>query len=147
MQYSECNFDYSKSNFNYSESINPDTFPNSESRIGLGTKSVELPSHYEGIKLRVTLFAVTEKADADAFPVTTFHGEGFGRGIVDAVGAIGELVAILLAVVGDAKPKLREFSLFDNLSFAVSLNENAFFAESNATKSLARTKQSSKAVA
>jgi hypothetical protein len=139
MQYSECNFDYSKSNFNYSESINPDTFPNSESRIGLGTKSVELPSHYEGIKLRTTLFAVTEKAYADAFPVTTFHGEGFGRGIVDAVGAIGELVAILLAVVGDAKPKLREFSLFDNLSFAVSLNENALFTEPNAAKSLART--------
>ena len=139
MQYSECNFDYSKSNFNYSESINPDTFPNSESRIGLGTKSVELPSHYEGIKLRVTLFAVTEKADADAFPVTTFHGEGFGRGIVDAVGAIGELVAILLAVVGDAKPQLWEFSLFNDLPFTMNLDENALFTEPNAAKSLART--------
>ena len=147
MQYSEYNFDYSKSNFNYSESINPDTFPNSESRIGLGTKSVELPSHYEGIKLRVTLFAVTEKADADAFPVTTFHGEGFGRGIVDAVGAIGELMAILLAVVGDTEPQLWELSLFNDLPFTMSLDENALFAESYAAKSLARTKQSCIAVA
>ena len=113
----------------------------------LALKCVILPSHYEGIKLRLALFAVTEKAYTDAFPVTTIHGEGVSFCIVDAVGAIEELMAILLAVVGDTEPQLWELSLFNDLPFTMSLDENALFAESYAAKSLARTKQSCIAVA
>ena len=66
---------------------------------------------------------------------------------MNAIGAVGELVAISLTVVVDAQPELFIFSLLDDLTLALRLNEDAALTEADATESFATTEEPCKAVA
>ena len=92
--------------------------------------------------------SIAEEAYADAFPIAGTHGECVARlDETGAIGAVGELVTISLTVVVDAHPELLELALLDDLTLALSLNEDAVFAEADATKGLATTEETCVAVA
>ena len=99
-----------------------------------------LLTHFLGetVEGGVAVVSVAEETYADAFPIAGAHGEGFACwGETDAIGAIGELVTIGLTVVGDAHPELFIFSLLDDLTLALRLQEDVVFAEADTTESLA----------
>ena len=54
-----------------------------------------------------------------------------------AIGAVIELMVVFYAVVLDAQPDFREFSLFHNLPLTMCLDEDAFLAETDASEKLA----------
>ena len=91
---------------------------------------------------------VTEEADADAFPIATFHREGVtGREKGFAISAVEVLVAVLFAVVCDLEIETCEGALLDRCAMAVLLDENAVFSETDASKQLARAEETGIAVA
>ena len=76
---------------------------------------------------------VTEKADTDAFPIATSHGEGIaGWEISLSVSAVEVLVAVLLAVVGNLEVETGESARLDKPAIAVLFDEYAVFAETDA---------------
>ena len=109
-----------------------------------------LLTHFLGetVEGGVAVVSVAEETYADAFPIAGTHGECVACwDETDAIGAIGELVAISLTVVVDAHPELLELALLDDLTLALSLNKDAVFAEADATEGLATTEEAGKAVA
>ena len=90
------------------------------------------------VELGLAVRAVAEEADADALPVAATHREGSsGCGETDTIGAVGELMSVLGAVVVDAEPELVVFAALDDLTLTIRLDEDAFFAEADATELLA----------
>ena len=95
------------------------------------------------VKIGLAIGTVTKETNADAFPVAATHREGVaGWEIGLAIGTIEVLVTILLTVVGDFKIETCEGARLDNGTLAVFLDENALFAETDASKQLARTEES-----
>ena len=100
------------------------------------------------VKIGLAIGTVTKETNADAFPVAATHGEGVaGWEIGLAIGTIEVLVTILLTVVGDSEIEAWEGARLDDGALAVFLDENALFAETDASKQLARTEESGIAVA
>ena len=109
-----------------------------------------LLTHFLGetVEGGVAVVSVAEETYADAFPIAGAHGESFACwDETDAIDAERELVTISLTVVGDAYPELFIFSLLDDLTLPLRLQEDAVFAEADTTESLARAEETGKAVA
>ena len=95
------------------------------------------------VKIGLAIGTVTKETNADAFPVAATHGEGVASWeIALAIGTIEVLVTILLTVVGDFKIETCEGAWSDNGTLTVFLDENALFAEADASKQFARTEES-----
>ena len=89
------------------------------------------------IKLCQSVFTITEQTCSDAFPIASTQGEGIaGRDEVVAISTVSELVTVLQAVVSYAQPESGEVSPLDDLSLAISLDENAFFTKADSTELL-----------
>jgi len=102
----------------------------------------------ETIEGCLAIISIAEETDTDAFPIATSHGECIAYlAETDTIDAVGELVTICLTVVVDAQPEFLELSFRDDLTLALSLDEDAVFAETDTTESLATTKETSIAVA
>ena len=70
------------------------------------------------------------------------HGERRTcRLVIQSIGAVIELVAVGLTIVGDAEPKLLEATLLDKGTLLIDFDENAFFAETDASELFARTEK------
>ena len=78
---------------------------------------------------------ITEQSYTYAFPKTGTHGECLPcRDKANAISAIRELMAILPAVVSNAKPKLPERTRLNDLPLPMCLYKDALAAKANASK-------------
>ena len=98
--------------------------------------------------------AIAEEADTDALPIAATHGEAVAsRDEVLAVGAIIELMAVVLTVVGDPEVdggwgfRIGADRRVDDLPLAVGLDEDALRTDADASEQLARTEETRMAVA
>ena len=92
--------------------------------------------------------AVAEESDTDALPIAAPHGEGVAcLHEMLAVKAVGELMAVLLTVVGDAQPEPVKLPAAHNLPLTTRLHEDALRTEADAAEQLAAAEEPSTAVA
>ena len=113
-------------------------------------RTTKLLNHFllKSIKLCHSIGAIAEEADTDALPIAATHGEAVAsRDEVLAVGAIIELMAILLAIVCNSEVDRGWVFWIDsnvrvnNLALAVGFDEDALRTDADASEQLARTEE------